>query len=54
VAVEFLTDEQVAGYGQFEGEPSQADLERFFFLHDADRDLVARRRGPHSQLGRWS
>jgi len=51
VAVEFLTDEQAAGYGRFEGEPSQAELERFFFLDDADRDLVARRRGPHSQLG---
>jgi Domain of unknown function (DUF4158) len=51
VAVEFLTDEQAAGYGRFEGEPSQAELERFFFLDDADRDLVARRPGPQSQLG---
>ncbi len=51
MAVEFLTDEQAAGYGRFEGEPSQAELERFFFLDDADRDLVARRRGPQSQLG---
>jgi Domain of unknown function (DUF4158) len=51
VAVKFLTDEQAAGYGRFEGEPSQAELERFFFLDDADRDQVARRRGPHSQLG---
>ena len=51
MAVEFLTDEQAAGYGRFEGEPSQAELERFFFLDDAARDLVARRRGPQSQLG---
>ena len=51
MAVEFLTDEQAAGYGRFTGEPSQAELERFFFLDDADRDLVGRRRGPHSQLG---
>ena len=32
MAVEFLTDEQAAGYGRFEGEPSQAELERFFLL----------------------
>jgi hypothetical protein len=27
--------------------PDQAVLERFFFLDDADRDLVATRRGDH-------
>ena len=32
VAVEFLTDAQAAGYGHFEGEPSRAELERFFLL----------------------
>jgi Domain of unknown function (DUF4158) len=51
VAVEFLTDEQAAGHGRFEGEPSQAELERFFFLDEGDRELVARRRSPYSQLG---
>jgi len=30
--MEFLTDTQVAGYGRFDGVPSRADLERFFFL----------------------
>jgi hypothetical protein len=40
VAVGFLTDEQAAGYGRFEGEPSQAELERFFFLDDADRSSI--------------
>src|SRR5450759_4172382 len=28
----FLTGAQVAGYGRFDGVPSRADLERFFFL----------------------
>ncbi len=35
--VEFLSDEQAAAYGRFDGPPSQAELERFFFLDDADR-----------------
>ena len=51
MAVEFLTDEQAAGHGRFEGEPSQAELERFFFLDEGDSELVARRRSPYSQLG---
>lgn len=49
--VEFLSDEQVAGFGRFVGEPSRAELERFFFLDDVDRALVARRRGEHNRLG---
>jgi hypothetical protein len=43
--MEFLTDAQVAGYGRFDGVPSRADLERFFFLDDADKDLLGDRRG---------
>ena len=31
--------------------PSQADLERVFFLDDEDRALVGRRRGEHLKLG---
>ncbi len=49
--VEFLSDEQVAAYGKFTAEPSQAELERFFFLDDVDRELVGRRRGEHNRLG---
>ncbi len=51
VSVEFLSDEQAAGFGRFTGVPSRADLERFFYLDDADRELIAKRRGDHSRLG---
>jgi Domain of unknown function (DUF4158) len=51
VPVEFLSDEQAAAYGCFAGAPSRAELERFFFLDDADRRLVDRRRGDHNRLG---
>ena len=32
---------EVAAYGRFVGAPSRAQLERFFFLGDADSRLVA-------------
>jgi Domain of unknown function (DUF4158) len=47
VPVEFLSDEQVAAHGRFAGPPSRAQLERFFFLDDADRRRIDRHRpGP--------
>jgi hypothetical protein len=49
--VEFLTDEQAAAYGRFNGPPTRPQLERFFFLDDADRALVGRRLGDHKLLG---
>ncbi|MGI5423928.1 Tn3 family transposase [Streptomyces sp. CA-179760] len=49
--VEFLTDEQAEAYGKFAEEPTRPELERFFFLGDVDRDLIARRRSTHHQLG---
>lgn len=49
--VEFLSDEQAAVYGSFVGEPALAELERFFYLDDADRDLVAKRRSDSHRLG---
>jgi hypothetical protein len=51
VPVEFLTEDQAAAYGRFGGEPSRAELERFFFLDDSDRGRVEKRRGEHNQLG---
>jgi TnpA family transposase len=51
VSVEFLSEEQAGGFGRFLGEPSRADLERFFYLDDADLELIAKRRGDHNRLG---
>jgi hypothetical protein len=41
----------LAGCGRFPVVPSRADLERFCFLDDADRRLIAKRRGDHNRLG---
>lgn len=49
--VEFLSDEQFGAYGRFTGELSAAEVERFFYLDDADRNLIARRRSDHHRLG---
>lgn len=56
--VQFLSDEQAAAYGVFTGDPSATEVERFFYLDDADRNLVAQRR-PDSHgwgicLGRYA
>ncbi len=49
--VDFLTDEQAAAYVRFAGAPSPTELERFFFLDDADRSVVEKRRGDANRLG---
>jgi hypothetical protein len=48
--VEFLTDDEAAAYGRYAGAPSQADLERVFFLDDDDRALAGRHRGEHMSV----
>ena len=51
VPVEFLSDAEASAYGRFSCAPSRVELERVFFLDDADRALVDRRRGVHNRLG---
>ena len=51
VLVEFLTDDQAGAYGKFREEPTRPELERFFFLDDVDRDLIALRRTRGHRLG---
>ena len=49
--MEFLTDEQAAACGAFGEMPTRPELERFFFLDDDDRDLIALRRSDGHRLG---
>lgn len=51
MAVDFLSDAVAARYGRFDGSPSPVELEKLFFLDDADKRLIARHRGSWSRLG---
>jgi hypothetical protein len=51
VPVEFLSDAEAAMYCRFNGDLSREDLDRVFFLDDADLALIERRRGDHNRLG---
>nr|WP_268952400.1 DUF4158 domain-containing protein [Saccharopolyspora karakumensis] len=51
MAVEFLSDDQGRAYGAFPESLPRGELERYFFLDDADRELVRGKRRPHNRLG---
>jgi Domain of unknown function (DUF4158) len=51
VPAEFLSDQEAAAFGRYGGSVPLADLERFFYLDDADRKLVAGQREDHNRLG---
>lgn len=49
--VEFLPDEQAQSYGRFPAGFTRAELERYFFLDDVDRELIESKRRDHNRLG---
>src|SRR5664280_2541869 len=50
--MEFLTDAQVAAYGRFDGVPSRAELERFFFRTVSGGGVPGRAADPRRATGR--
>ena len=49
--VDFLTQEQKAGYGQFIDEPNGVQLARYFHLDETDLEFISNCRGERNRFG---
>ena len=49
--MEFLTPAQEAQYGHFTTTPTAAQLAQYFWLDEADREIIDRHRGAHNRWG---
>lgn len=47
----FLTEEQAASFGQYVGDPSLIEQDRFFHLDTSDLQRIDEHRGEHNRLG---
>jgi len=51
MAADWLSAEQRASYGRFAGEPTKAQLDRYFTFDAADREAIDSHRREHNRLG---
>lgn len=49
--VNFLSEDQKAGFGNYHGELTKEALARYFHLNDFDRMNTSEKRGDHNRLG---